>query len=208
MTLLPDVYLYASILFWVVWAYSATRKPATLPKVIQSNITDSAESQSESHARFAIVTNISFVVGLLRLAIVFSHSCARKSLTAVFSLSEKSTGIGKPRYSKSLLILCAYPCAVADRELQSSIKFLMKQAMIRSYPGSLPQGLGINLSLHNFKYWACLNRSVSIAEPCLSRASFGSIKRPKSLRAALDSAGRNNNASIPHSSVEVWRSRI
>ncbi len=208
MTLLPDGYSYASIIFWVVWAYSATQKPATLPKVIQSNITDSAESQSESHARFAIVTNISFVMGLLRLAIVSSGSCARKSLTVIFSLSEKSTGIGKPRYSKSLLILCAYPCAVADGKLQSSIKFSMKQAMICSYPGLLLQGSGINLSLHHFKYWACLNHSVSIAEPCLSRARFASIKHPKSLRAAFDSAGRNDNASIPHSSVEVWRSRI
>jgi hypothetical protein len=111
--------------------------------------------------------------------------------------------MGKPWYSKSLLILCAYPCAVADLELQSSIKFLIKQATSLLYPGSSPQGSGTNFCLHQFKYWACQNRSVSIAEPCLSRATFASIKCPRSKRAALDLSGRNVSVSTPHDPVVV-----
>ena len=105
-------------------------------------------------------------------------------------------------------MLCAYPCAVADLELQSSIKFSTKQATSLSYPGLSPQGSGTNFCFHQFKYIACLNRSVSIAEPCLSRATFASIKCPRSLRAALDSAGRNDSVSTPHDPVEVLRSHI
>ena len=121
----------------------------------------------------------------------------------MFSLSERSAGMRSPRFSKSLLILWTYPKTVLDLGLQSMIKFSTKQATTRSYPGSSPQGSGINFCLHHFKYWACLNRSVSIAEPCLSLASFASIKCPKSLRAVLDSVGRNDNVSIPHDPVEV-----
>ena len=208
MTRFPEAYSNSSTLFWVVWAYSATRKPATLPRVIQSKMTDSAESWSESHAWFAITTNISFEMGLLRLAIFSSCSRMCISFDVMFSLSEGFAGMGKPRYSKSLLILCAYPCAVADLELQSNIKFSMKQATSLSYPSSSPQGSGTNFCLHQFRYWACRNCSVSIAEPCLSRATFASTKCPRSLRAALDSAGRNDSVSTPHDPVGGWRSHI
>ena len=80
--------------------------------------------------------------------------------------------------------------------------------MTRSYPGSSLQGSGIHFYLHHFKYWECLNCSVSIAKPCLSLASFASIKYPKSLRAVLDLVGRNDNVSIPHDPVEVLQSHI
>ena len=147
-------------------------------------------------------------MGLLRLAIISSRSRACNNFEVMFSLSERSAGMRNPRYSKSLLILWMYPSNVLDLGLQSMIKFSTKQATTRSYPGSFPQGSGINFCLHHFKYWACLNRSVSIAEPCLSLASFASIKCPKSLRAVLDSVGRNDNVSIPHDPVEVLRSHI
>ncbi len=201
------IHSYTSILFWVVWADSATRKPATLPKVIQSNVLDSAESQSKSHARFAIATNISFVMRLLHLAIVSLCSRACISFAVIFSLSEKSAGIGKLQSSKSLLILFAKPCNVADWELQSSMRFSMKQATMCSYPRSLPQGSGMSFDLHQFMYWACLNRSVSTAEPCLSLAIFASMRFPKSWREALDSIETNNNSSMLHGPVGVWWSQ-
>ena len=104
----------------------------------------------------------------------------------MFSLSEVFAGMGKSRNSKSLLMLCAYPCTVADLELQSSIEISSKQATSLSYPGSSPQGSGTNFCLH----------------------PFASIKCPRSLRAALDSAGRNDSVSTPHDPVEVLRSHI
>ncbi len=169
---------------------------------------ETAELWSELHARFAISMYISLVIGLLRLSIVSSRSCACINFEVMFSLSERLAGMVNPRYSKSLLILWMYLKTVLDLGLQSRINFSMKQATTRSYPGSFPQGSGINFCLHHFKYWACLNRSVSIGEPCLSLASFASIKCPKSFRAVLDSVGRKDNVSIPHDPVEGLQSHI
>ena len=81
------------------------------------------------------------------------------SFDVMFSLSEGFAGMGKPRYSKSLLILCAYPCAVAVLELQSNIKFSMKQATSLSYPSSSPQGSGT--------IFACTNLDTELAETVL-----------------------------------------
>jgi hypothetical protein len=143
-------------------------------------------------------------MGLLHLAIVSSRSCACISFAVIFSLSEKSAGIGKLRSLKSLSILFAKPCGVADQELQSSMRFSMKRATMRSYPRSLPQGSGMSFDLHQFMYWDCLNHSVSSAEPCLSLAIFASIRFPKSWREALNLADRNDSSSVPHGPVRVW----
>ena len=124
-TLLPDAYSYASTWLWVVWTYFATLKPNTLPTASQSNVTGIAELGSESQVRFAISTNISFVMGLLRLAIVSSRSCACNNFEVMFSLSE-CAGMRSPQYSKSLLILWIHPSTVLDLGLQSMIKFSTK----------------------------------------------------------------------------------
>ncbi len=100
-------------------------------------------------------------------------------------------------------VLSQPPRYALDLGLQSRIKFLTKQATIRSYPRSLLQGLGINFCLHHFRCWACINRSVSITEPCWSLATFASIKCPRSLRSVLDLAGRNDGVSTPHDPVQV-----
>ncbi len=126
----------------------------------------------------------------------------------MFFLLERSARMVKPQYSKSVLILWTYLKTVLDLGLQSRIKISTKQATTCSYPGSFPQGSGINFCVNHFKYWACLNRSVLMAEPCLSLASFVSIKCPKSLRAVFDSVGRNDNVSILHDPVEVLQSHI
>ena len=169
---------------------------------------ETAELWSELHRMCAISTNISLVIGLLHLAIVSSGSRACINFDVMFSLSERSAVMVNPRYSKSLLVLWMVPKTVLDLGLQSRIKFSTKQAMTRSYPDSFLQRSGINFCLHHFKYWACLNCYVSITEPCLSLASFTSIKCPKSLRAVLDLVGRNDNVSIPHDPVEVLQSHI
>ena len=114
---------------------------------------DTLEFGSESQARFAITMYISFVMGLLHLAIVSSRSHVFMSFEVMFSLSERSAGIEKTQYSKSLLILSVYPCTVFDQGFQSSIRFSMKQVETRTHLGSLPQGSGINFCLHHFKYW-------------------------------------------------------
>jgi hypothetical protein len=116
----------------------------------QSEMTDSSKLTGDFLARSSKGVNISCVMGLHCQATFSSLSPARIIFEDMLAWSGKSAGMTKWQKQNKTFVASTYLQIVAEQELWSNMSCLMKQAIILSKPGLLPQGSGIWFLLMKF----------------------------------------------------------